>query len=135
MIRFDKSKMDELKEFLYHSDSHDAEIKNSKYDMENKIYYINLYNSILNVEMNFIFYNVKIVMFFKDYNYGQLSGYSDQIYCLSVEENYSLFKSNPNLHDDYYNDTLYLLFETFSGDALHVVCNEVSIDIQRNLKQ
>lgn len=130
MIKFDKSKTEELKNFLYHIDSHDAEIMNSEYDIKNGIYYINLYHPIVKSTMHFVFYDVKIVMFFKDYNFGLLSGNDERIYCLSIEEDYSLFKNNPNLSNNYYDDTLYLLFEAFSGDALHIVSKEVSIDIK-----
>lgn len=131
MTKFDKSKINDLNEFLYHIDSHDAEIMNSKYDIKNGIYYINLYNPIDNSAMHFIFYDVKIAMFFKDYNRGLLFGDKEKIYSLSVDEDYSLFKNNPNLNNDYYDDTLYLLFEMFSGDALHIVSKEVSIDIKK----
>lgn len=131
MKNFDISEIDKLKEVLYYSDSHDAIIKDSKYDMKNRIYYINLYNPISKMKIDFIFYNVKIVMFFKDYNYGLLSGNAEEIYNLSVEDDFSFFKSNPNLSDDYYDDSLYMLFEMFSGDALHIVFEKVSIDIQK----
>lgn len=134
MTKFDISKVEKLKEFLYHSNSHDAEIMNSKFDIKNGIYYIDLYNPTVKYYMHFIFYDVKIAMFFKDYNYGLLMGNNEKIYCLSVEENYSCFNENLNLSDDYYDDTVHLLFEMFSGDALHVVCKEVSIDIQKNNK-
>ena len=130
MTKFDESKINDLKEFLYHIDSHDTEITNSKYDIKNGIYYINLYNSIDKSAVHFIFHDVKIAMFFKDYNCGLLTGDNEKIYSLSVEEDYSLFKNNPNLSNDYYDDTLYLLFEMFSGDALHIVSKEVSIDIK-----
>lgn len=132
MTKFDKSKIEELKEFLYHIDSHDAEIMNSKYDVKNGIYCINLYNPIVKSTMHFVFYDVKIAMFFKDYNHELLFGDNEKIYSLSVEEDSSLFKNNPNLSNDYYDDTLYLLFEMFSGDALHIVSKEVLVDIQRN---
>lgn len=132
MTKFDKSKTEELKKFLYHIDSHDAEIMNSKYDIKNGIYYINLYNPIDKSAMHFIFYDVKIAMFFKDYNRGLLFGDNEKIYSLSVEEDYSCFENNFNLSEGYYNGTLYLLFEMFSGDVLHIVSKEVSVDIQRN---
>lgn len=82
--------------------------------------------------MHFIFYDVKIAMFFLDYNRGLLFGDNEKIYSLSVEEDYSCFENNFNLSECYYNGTLYILFEMFSGDVLHIVSKEVSVNIQRN---
>ena len=131
MTQFDKSKIIELKDCLYNSDSHDAVLKNSNYDIKNKIFYIDIFNPIFDVEINFTFYDVKTIMFFKgNFEFGD----SETINYLGVEEDYSYIKNYSNMCNNEFDDTLYLLFEMFSGDELHIVFKEVSIDIQKYKK-
>ena len=123
MPRFNKNNIKELKELLYNSYDHDAKLKNAKYDCDEDSLKIELYNPIFNAKIDLTFLNIGIALAIK----GEWSGNRDTIISLTVEEDFSCLQNYLIKHSKYMEDSLYLLFQMFSGDELHIVSNEVII--------
>ena len=127
MPKFNKGNINELKEFLYNSYSHDAKLKIAKYDCGQDSLKIELYNPIFNVKMYFYFHNIEIVFTVK----GEWFGNRETINSITVEEDFSYLHNYLLKRKDYMEESLYLLFQMFSGDELHIVSKEVVIEIIR----
>lgn len=125
MPRFDKNNIGELKEFIYKSCPHDATVENVKCSCKGNSIEIELYNTFFNVGMNLIFRNVEIALAVKGKEYGS----SETILSLTVEEDSSYLQNYLLKHGEYTEDSLYLLFQMFSGDEFHIVSKEVIIEI------
>ena len=125
MPRFDKNNIGELKEFIYNSCPHDATVENVKCSCKGNSIEIELYNTFFNVGMNLIFRNVEIALAVKGKEYGS----SETILSLTVEEDFTYLKKYLSDCDESVDSNLYLLFQMFSGDELHIVSKEVIIEI------
>ena len=123
MLIFDKTKTKELKEFLYKSCVHDAVIKTIQYDIEEDQLKIELFNSSFNIKMDFTFCGIENTFSAK----SNLFGSRETVNALVVEEFSYLQKYIPNYDLDN-KDSIYLLFEMFSGDQLHIVCKKVIVE-------
>ena len=124
MPRYDKNNADELKELLYNSCVHDAKLENVEHDFREDSIKIKLFNPIYGVKIDFTFLNIGISLTIK----GDWHGDRATIISLTVEEDFSyLQKYLPN-HSEYL-DSLYLLFQMFSGDELHIASKEVIVEI------
>ena len=125
MPRYNKNNIKELKEYLYNSYVHDAKLKNIKYDcMEDRVE-IELFNPIFDVKILLTFLNIGITFSVK----GDWSGNRETISSLTAEEDFSYLQNYLIKHSEYMEDSLYLLFQMFSGDELHIVSKEVIIEI------
>ena len=125
MPRFNKNNIKELKEFLYNSYDHDAKLKNAKYDSGEDSLKIELFNPIFEVKITLTFHNIGIAFAVK----GEWTGSRETIISLTVEEDFSYLQNYLLKHSDYMEDSLYLLFQMFSGDELHIVSKEVVVEI------
>ena len=125
MPRFDKNNIGELKEFIYKSCPHDATVENVKCSSKGNSIEIELYNTFFNVGMNLIFRNVEIALAVKGKEYGS----SETILSLTAEEDFTYLKKYLSDCDESVDSNLYLLFQMFSGDELHIVSKEVIIEI------
>lgn len=125
MPGFDKNNIGELKEFIYKSCPHDATVENVKCSCKGNSIEIELYNTFFNVGMNLIFRNVEIALAVKGKEYGS----SETILSLTVEEDFTYLKKYLSDCDESVDSNLYLLFQMFSGDELHIVSKEVIIEI------
>lgn len=126
MPRFDKSKIKEMKYFLYNSCVHDAKIENVEYQCGEDIIKIELFNPIFNVKINLTFHNIGIALAVKGNAYGS----HETILSLTVEEDFSYLQSYLPNYGDGIDGSLYLLFQMFSGDELHIVAKDVDIKLQ-----
>lgn len=124
MPRYDKNNADELKALLYNSCVHDAKLENAEHDFREDSIKIKLFNPISGVKINFTFLNIGIALTIK----GDWHGERATIVSLTVEENFSYLQKYLPEHGKYL-DSLYLLFQTFSGDELHIVSKEVIVEI------
>ena len=124
MLKFNKSSIKELKGYLYQSNIHDAQLKSSQYDIEQKKLCIEVVNPIYDVSIDLIFSDVSVLFFIS----GKEQGDCKTILSLSAEEDCSYIRDFPQACEDKLDESLYLLFQMFSGDELHVVCNELFID-------
>ena len=75
--------------------------------------------------MNLIFRNVEIALAVKGKEYGS----SETILSLTAEEDFTYLKKYLSDCDESVDSNLYLLFQMFSGDELHIVSKEVIIEI------
>lgn len=127
MPRFDKNNTKELKEFLYNSCVHDAKLENVGYECGEDSIKIELFNSIFNVKIDLTFHNIGIALAIK----GKAYGSRETIISLTVEEDFSYLQNYIPKHSEGVVDSLYLLFQMFSGDELHIVSKEVIVEITR----
>ena len=130
MLIFDKSKTQEFKEFLYKSCVHDAVIKTIQYDIKKDQLKIELFNSSFNIKMDFTFYGIENTFSVK----SNLFGSRETVNALVVEEFSYLQKYIPNYDLDN-KDSIYLLFEMFSGDELHIVSKKVIIEKKEYIEE
>ena len=122
---FNKNNINELRELLYNSYAHDAKLENVKYNIGEDIIKIELFNPIFDVKVDLIFHNIGIALAIK----GEWSGSRENIISLTVEEDFSYLQNYLLNYSEYMENSLYLLFQMFSGDELHIVSKEVIIEI------
>ena len=125
MLRYNKNNIKELKEYLYNSYVHDAKLKNIKYDCSEDNIKIELFNPIFDVKIALTFLNIGITLTIK----GEWSENRETIVSLTAEEDFSYLQNYLLKHNKCMEDSLYLLFQMFSGDELHIVSKEVIIEI------
>ena len=125
MHRYNKSNTEELKDFLYNSYVHDAKLENIKYDCREDNIKIELFNPIFNVKIALTFLDIGITFAIK----GEWSENRETIISLTAEEDFSYLQNYLIKHSECMEDSLYLLFQMFSGDELHIVSKEVIIEI------
>lgn len=127
MPRFDKNNIKEIKDFLYNSCVHDAKMESVEYKCGEDTIKIELFNPIFNVKINLTFHNIEIALAIK----GKAHGSRETIISLTAEEDFSYLQNYLPNHGEGIKDSLYLLFQMFSGDELHIVSREVSVEIVR----
>ena len=125
MPRFDKNNIKEMKDFLYNSCVHDAKLENVVYKYGEDTIKIELFNPIFNVKIDLTFHNIRIALAIK----GKAHGSRETIISLTAEEDFSYLQNYLPNHSEGIEDSLYLLFQMFSGDELHIVSREVSVEI------
>jgi len=121
MQKFDMFHIKELKEFLYNSDTHDAILQNIQYDRDTRTLYV---ETFYRKKTFFTFHNVKFILSIS----GNWIGSCKEINSLTVEEDASYIQPfNQNYNIDL-SHSLYLIFQMFSGDEIHVICDELYVD-------
>ncbi|MBQ7335994.1 MAG: hypothetical protein IJW92_05940 [Clostridia bacterium] len=123
MFEFNRSQIEGLKRYIYHSDIHDSKIDAWNYDREKRILNIKTVNPIFGTQMNLTFKEVIIFLSIS----GNEIGARETILSLTVEEDYSYFQNCTQVCGECFGDSLYLLFQMFSGDELHIVSKSVVI--------
>lgn len=125
MPRFNKNNEKELKKFLYNNYIHDSKLEKFYYDCNEDSIQIELWNPIFGGQINLAFFDISIVLARK----GDWIGDRTTILSLTVEEDFSQLQ-NSNLDNNVYKEnSLYLMFQIFSGAELHIVSKEVLADI------
>jgi hypothetical protein len=94
------------------------------YDIEKKFFMIRAVNSIYGEEINFFFNEVNNILFVN----GNGMGSHETIISLTVEEDCSYRSLFTNMCSDGLSNSIYLLFQMFSGDELHILSKNVLID-------
>ena len=124
MPKYDNSQIDDLKKYIYCSNVHDAKIETMSYDIEKKFFMIRAVNSIYGEEINFFFNEVNNILFVN----GNGMGSHETIISLTVEEDCSYRSLFTNMCSDGLSNSIYLLFQMFCGDELHILSKNVLID-------
>jgi len=127
MLRFDKTNANELIGLLYNSYAHDSQLENIGYHWDEDSIKIELFNSFFNSKLDLTFHNIQVMFTSKGNEYGSRT----TILSLSVEEDYSSLKTYLPKYSEYFEDSLYLLFQMFSGDELHIVSKDVIVQITK----
>ena len=125
MPRFKKSNIVELKAFLYDSWGHDAEIESVNCDYGNESIEISLFNPFEGVKIDFTFHVVELALSIK----GKWHGNRKETISITAETDFSYLEKYLPHYSEYNEDSLYLLFQMFSGDELHIVSKEITVEI------
>lgn len=123
MLKFDKTCKNELKNFIFESNIHDARLMDLQYDNRQKTMSVKVVSSIYNKAMLLLFQNIQIISYIK----GDELGDANTILSLTIEDDYSQITDGRRLLKNVQNDCIYFLFQMFSGDELHIISKEVLI--------
>lgn len=123
MLKFDKTCEGALKKFIYESHIHDAMLKDLQYDSIHKTVSMQIINLIHNSKMSLHFLDVEIFLRISGSEWGD----KNTILSLTIEDDCSQIKDCERLGKKVTNDSIYFLFQMFSGDELHVISREVFI--------
>lgn len=130
MPKFDKHRIKELKELLFNSyagNTHDAIIESFQYEYGEGRLKVETFHPFYRVRLSFTFHDIEILLATKGYWHGS----RETILGLTVSEDLSYLQNClPRCREDI-EDSLYFMFQTFSGNELHIVCREVSIEIEK----
>ena len=124
MLRFDKSNIKELQEFLRNSYAHDAKLNSIEYDYGRDRLKAEIFNPIFNVNADIVFCNIAMVYAIKKNEFGC----RETIISLTAEDDFSYLRNYIQIDGENEKDSLYLLFQMFSGDELHIISREVIIN-------
>lgn len=127
MPRFDKCHIKELQEILYYSHIHDAKLESVRYERREDRLIVETFNPIFNVGLNLTFRDVGIALAIN----GNELGSRETIISLTVEEDFSYLQKYIQQYSKSLENSIYLLFQMFSGDELHIVSKEVNVEIVR----
>lgn len=121
MPKFNKSSINELKNYLYYSDDHDAEIETWEYNSERSMLTIKGYNPIVNSQIELTFIDVKFFYFKR----GKCCGSGNTLNAIVAVDNRLNISNCINFTDNFFDNALYLVFEFFSGDEWHIASQEL----------
>lgn len=127
MPTYDKNNINELREILFNSYVHDAELENVEYNYKQGSIKIILYNPIFNAKMYLTFNDIVTALAIK----GGWNGSRETIISLTAEEDFSYLQNYLHNYGEFIEDSLYLLFQMFSGDELHIVSKKVVVETIR----
>lgn len=125
MPKFSKNNIDELNRFLYDSCVHDAKLESIKYNGIQDSTKIELFNPISNTRIYLTLLDTGVALATK----GVWPGDRETILSLTVEEDFSYLQNYISGQHECTEEYLYLLFQTFSGDELHVISKEIIIEM------
>lgn len=121
MQKFNKSNVNELKDFIYYGFAHDALLKEFTCDGNGESARIEFFHPYFKIKTTMVFNDIEVVLATK----GNWGGERGSISSLTVEDDFSYLQTYLPTHSGYSEDSLYLLFQMFSGDELHIVAKEV----------
>ena len=124
MLKFDYKNIEQLKEFMYNSFIHDSKIQKNEYKNVTNSIEIELFNPIFNVKINLTFLDIEIALAIK----GDWSENRETVVSLTVEEDFSYLQNYFLKQSKNIEDSIYLLFQMFSGDELHIVCRNIIVE-------
>lgn len=127
MPLFDKCHIKELQEILYYSHIHDAKLESVRYEWGKNRLIVETYNPIFDVGLNLTFHDIGITLAIS----GNEPLNRETIISLTVEEYFSYLQNYIQQYSSNLENSLYLLFQMFSGDELHIVSKEVNVEIVR----
>lgn len=127
MIIFNRNSIVDLKKHLYHDYSHDAILKSFTYNGNGESAKIEFFNPFFKVNTTMVFNDIEVVLVVK----GEWYGSRETILGLVAEDDFSYLQTYLPKCNECSEDSLYLLFQMFSGDELHIVAKEVMIDITK----
>ena len=123
-MNFSKKNIRTLKDFIYYGYSHDAVLESFTYNGNGETAKIEFFNPIYKIKTTMIFSDIEVVLMTK----GDWGGERETIISLSAKDDFSYLQAYLPKCNAYSEDSLYLLFQTVSGDELHIVAKEVMID-------
>lgn len=119
MYYFSFETKNDVVETLKHVPIHDSVYRKNQYDKEKKEWEIELYNAICNVNICITFQGVCLVLT-TDFD---IWGTNNTISSLTLENDYTfLTPFLENADEINKRECLYFLFQSFSGNEMHIVC-------------
>ena len=123
--RFCKENLTDFKTFLYHAIGvHDAEIQEYIHNVVTGEISFSTTNKYTKINMHWRVLGVSVVV----WTSGPEIGQNGSINYAGVEEDYSCPVRYSTFENDDLHDCVYMLFEMFSGDQLHIVSEEVFVE-------
>ena len=123
MQRFNKTNVNELKDFIYYGFAHDALLEKFTFNGNGESARIEFFHPYFKIKTTMVFNDIEVVLVTK----GNWGGERGSISSLTIEDDFSYLQTYLPTHSGYSEDSLYLLFQIFSGDELHIVAKEVII--------
>lgn len=126
MYRFTFAEKEELKKYLYYKCSvHDAVIRKVQYDHYQDKLMLSIFNPIDKTRYEMTFAGIAILLSINGYKWGKYDG---SISSLTIEDDYAPIEAlrEPGMKPN--NEYLYLVFQMFTGNELHMLLNEVLIE-------
>ncbi len=124
MERFNRDTAGELREFLYTSCVHDAKVETVEYDRRTNSVRVELYNPIFGERIAFTFLDIAAALAIR----GRQRGNWGTLVSLTVEDDYSELANFLTEPGGSLRDSLYMLFQTFTGEELHIAAKEVAVE-------
>ncbi len=125
MAVFTKSQMNEIKEYLFHSSTHDSLLKNVHYDEDLNFIRLDFENLRDQVCYHFSFHDIKALQLIKCFDYSYYIG-SKTVIAFEIEENDACFQ-NLVIDDKEASECLLFVIEMLSGDTLHIAGKSVDV--------
>lgn len=148
MHKFQKDDIPQLQEFLQQCKNHDSEIERFQYDWMARLLFVELYNSLYHERLKITFRNVALLFCVqgnwmagdrkavlgivveeddsKIRNCAQTCSLNDE-YSYVIEKNYTQMRKCAQTFSQL-EGCLYLVLQTFSGDEIHILAEEMEID-------
>jgi len=120
---FNYPERNSLIQYIHTCYIYDARICGFKYDREKEMLTMDMFNPAFQVQIQFVFESVTAFLSVV----GGWGGDPNTIHSLSVEENSVFFRNYRVACSNLPTDSLYLLFQMFSGDELHIVAERVLV--------
>ena len=125
MQEYGKSDLGELKQLLYSTHAHDAVLENVEHIWAEDRIRIQLFNPIFHEKIELILSGVETVFIWKGSEYGS----RETVLSLTIEEDFSYLETHLPKHSQLFEDAVYLLFQMFSGDELHIAAKKVMVQV------
>ena len=125
MSKFNKRNIDELKKHLYDSYVHDSKIVSFECYFGKDSIQIELFNLIFNQRIKFIFNKIDLTLITK----GNFGGSKETVSSLTAEENFAYLQKYVSNYNDFSDESIYMVFQFFSGNELHIVAQSVDFEI------
>ena len=128
MSKYNKHNTNELRNFLFICGAHDSRIANIEYNYGDDKMTVHLDNPYNKTKISLTFIGVDLVLSIKGKEYGRC----DDVNSLTLEEDYKYLYSylaNRFFISFISEESLYLLFQMFSGTELHIISKEIITQI------
>lgn len=127
MAEFEKEQIEALSDFLYNSHIHDALLENFQYDRAAGILKVRAVNRIDGLYLDMTFYDVIMLLSVRGI-YGNRTTDCRTILSLGIEQVYpQIAEDCLKKHGKDSSNMLYMLFQMFSEDEIHVLFKKISI--------
>ena len=127
-MRFDVSQKEQVSLFLRELPTHDAKFSTVEYLPSKKELCIRLISFDNSYLLKLVFYQVRLLI-----STGfDLWGMNDTILALVLEDDFKIISSlakQISFHNINMQDSLYFVFQSFSGNEIHIVCEAVETDL------
>lgn len=115
----------DLDEFLHLSNIHDSTMDDFVFNFQTKTISLRMNNTYFQKSTIVFFENIKVFFFKK----GNWVGKSNVVLSLMTENDPSSIQRIEKEYNISLKNMLYCIIQTFSGDEIHFLCEQISIDI------